>query len=218
VAAAYLLALLLQSASCGRKKLLSNNTVAVVVRRQHSTSLFSPSKFKDFSAALVIGQDAREKKTKTNRPTLGRTTGEFFDVLEISETQKQLTAPRQRFLRCTDGDQIFKGKPKIRRPAYFQRHNNAITSCAKSKCLRFALFAHQMFDQKKKSAKNKSVTCGGRVPEVVVTSLGPLRHAKEKNSRQLRCVFITTVLFCDYLCLHSKRTINNALNPSIKKN
>jgi hypothetical protein len=31
-----------------------------------------------------------KKKTKTNRPTLGGTTGEFFDVLEISETQKQL--------------------------------------------------------------------------------------------------------------------------------
>jgi hypothetical protein len=164
VAAAYLLALLLQSASCGRKKLLSNNTVAVVVRRQHSTSLFSPSKFKDFSAALVIGQDAREKKTKTNRPTLGRTTGEFFDVLEISETQKQLTAPRQRFLRCTDGDQIFKGKPKIRRPAYFQRHNNAITSCAKSKCLRFALFAHQMFDQKKKIGQKQVRNLRGAGP------------------------------------------------------
>jgi hypothetical protein len=217
VAAAYLLALLLQSASCGRKKLLSNNTVAVVVRRQHSTSLFSPSKFKDFSAALVIGQDAREKKTKTNRPTLGGTTGEFFDVLEISETQKQLRRGNVFYdvrtaIKYLKESQKYAGRRIFNDTTMPLLHvlnqNVCVSHYLRIKCL----------TKKKKSAKNKSVTCGGRVPEVVVTSLGPLRHAKEKNSRQLRCVFITTVLFCDYLCLHSKRTINNALNPSIKKN
>jgi hypothetical protein len=147
---------------------------------------------------------------------LGGTTGEFFDVLEISETQKQLRRGNV-FYDVRTAIKYLKESQKYAGPRIFNdttmpllhalNQNVCVSHYLRIKCL----------TKKKKSAKNKSVTCGGRVPEVVVTSLGPLRHAKEKNSRQLRCVFITTVLFCDYLCLHSKRTINNALNPSIKK-